>query len=222
MQTNLFQKDHKQYIEVVREKVRIYGKSEATISELLAIVMGNTAKADVCGKLAALSVRDLFAMSATDFSSIEGISKTLGERLEASISLAKLLSEQSMPETVTISSPEDAFEVFKFLRHEEQEQLVVAFLNTKNQVIGRETIFKGSLDSSIVHPREIYRRAVQKAAKSIIVAHQHPSGSCNPSPEDIAVTKRLVECGDVLGVELFDHLIIGDGTYISLKEKGYM
>jgi len=222
MQTNLFQQDHKKYIDVVREKVRIYGKREATIPELLAIVIGNSAKSDICGKLSALSVRDLFAMTSTDFSSLEGISKAHGERLEAAIALAKVLSEQSLPETATIRSPEDGFEVFKFLRHEEQEQFVVAFLNTKNQVIGRETIFKGTLNSSIVHPREIYRRAVQKSAGSIIVAHQHPSGNPVPSPEDIEVTKRLVECGEIIGIDCVDHLIIGDGTYISLKEKGYM
>jgi DNA repair protein RadC len=103
-----------------------------------------------------------------------------------------------------------------------QEHFVCLYLNTKNQVIHRQTIFIGSLNASIVHPREVFREAVRRAAASVICAHNHPSGDASPSREDIEVTKRLVECGKMIGIELLDHLIIGDNKYVSLKEKGYV
>lgn len=86
----------------------------------------------------------------------------------------------------------------------------------------KQTIFIGSLNSSIVHPREIFREAVKRSATSIICAHNHPSGNAAPSPEDIEVTKRLQEAGYIIGIELVDHVIIGDHQFTSLKEKGYM
>ena len=92
----------------------------------------------------------------------------------------------------------------------------------KNEVLHKQTIFIGSLNSSIVHPREIFREAVKRSAASIICAHNHPSGNPAPSPEDIEVTKRLSEAGALMGIEVLDHVIIGDHQFISLKEKGYM
>ncbi|OXS67536.1 DNA repair protein RadC [Lysinibacillus sp. KCTC 33748] len=100
-------------------------------------------------------------------------------------------------------------------------KLVVLFLNVKNQIIHRKTIFIGSLNASIVHPREIYREAVKRSAASIICAHNHPSGVPTPSDEDIEVTRRILEAGYIIGIDLIDHLIIGDHQFISLKEKGY-
>jgi DNA repair protein RadC len=89
-------------------------------------------------------------------------------------------------------------------------------------VIHRQTIFIGSLNASIVHPREVYKEAFRRSAASIICIHNHPSGDPAPSREDIEVTKRLVECGRIIGIELLDHLIIGEHKYVSLKEKGYV
>ena len=102
-----------------------------------------------------------------------------------------------------------------------QEHFVVLFLNTKNQVLHKKTIFIGSLNASIVHPREIFREAVKRSAASIICAHNHPSGVPTPSPEDIDVTTRLMEAGLIIGIDLIDHIIIGDHQFISMKEKGY-
>lgn len=96
------------------------------------------------------------------------------------------------------------------------------FLNTKNQVLHKQTIFIGSLNASIVHPREVFKEALRRSAASIICFHNHPSGDPTPSREDIEVTKRLAECGKIIGIEILDHLIIGDQKYISLKEKGYL
>ncbi|MBJ8111708.1 DNA repair protein RadC [Bacillus cereus group sp. N6] len=99
---------------------------------------------------------------------------------------------------------------------------ICLYLNTKNQVIHRQTIFIGSLNTSIVHPREVFKEAFRRAAASIICLHNHPSGDPTPSREDIEVTKRLVECGRIIGIEVLDHIIIGDHKFVSLKEKGHI
>ncbi len=103
-----------------------------------------------------------------------------------------------------------------------QEHFVCIYLNTKNQVLHRQTIFIGSLNASIVHPREVFKEAFRRSAASIICFHNHPSGDPTPSREDIVVTKRLVECGKMIGIEILDHIIIGDKKYVSIKEKGYI
>ncbi|PEZ41712.1 DNA repair protein RadC [Bacillus thuringiensis] len=99
---------------------------------------------------------------------------------------------------------------------------ICLYLNTKNQVLHRQTIFIGSLNTSIVHPREVFKEAFRRAAASIICLHNHPSGDPTPSREDIEVTKRLVECGQIIGIEVLDHIIIGDHKFVSLKEKGHI
>jgi len=98
----------------------------------------------------------------------------------------------------------------------------VLFLNVKNEVLHSRTIFIGSLNSSIVHPREVFREAVKRSAASIICAHNHPSGNPAPSPEDIEVTKRLAEAGRIVGIDLLDHIIIGDHKFLSLKEGDFI
>ena len=96
------------------------------------------------------------------------------------------------------------------------------YLNTKNQVLHKKTVFIGSLNASIVHPREVYKEALRRSAASIICIHNHPRGDPSPSREDIEVTKRLNECGKIIGIDLLDHLIIGENKFVSLKEKGYL
>lgn len=97
--------------------------------------------------------------------------------------------------------------------------MILINLDTKNKVISKKEIFKGGLKSSLVHPREIFREAVKDSAASIIICHNHPSGDPTPSRDDINITTRLKECGKMMGIELLDHLIIGDNRFISLKEK---
>ncbi|EOO64346.1 DNA repair protein RadC [Bacillus cereus VD196] len=112
--------------------------------------------------------------------------------------------------------------LFCFVIFRIYENFTCLYLNTKNQVIHRQTIFIGSLNTSIVHPREVFKEAFRRAAASIICLHNHPSGDPTPSREDIAVTKRLVECGQIIGIEVLDHIIIGDHKFVSLKEKGHI
>lgn len=108
------------------------------------------------------------------------------------------------------------------LRYLQKEHFVCLFLNTKNHVIGQETLSMGSLNASIVHPREVFRAAIKCSSASIICAHNHPSGDPTPSPEDISLTARLLQAGEIIGIDVLDHLIIGDSSFVSLKEKGHM
>src|SRR5699024_8011143 len=142
--------------------------------------------------------------------SIRGIGQAKGVTLLAALEVGKRIQQYKPEERYIIRSPEDGAEyVMEEMRSLNQEHLVALFLNTKNQIIHHQTIFIGSLNASIVHPREIFREAVKRSAASIICAHNHPSGDPSPSQEDIHVTRRLVEAGKVMGIELLDHLVIG-------------
>lgn len=123
----------------------------------------------------------------------------------------------------TVRSPQDFANIaMKFIGDEDREIFLVACLSTKNQIQSLHRCHIGSLNASIVTPREVFKTAFLQNAASIIVAHTHPSGICTPSPEDIDVTHRLQEAGELLGVEVLDHLIVCEHDFLSLKEKGYM
>lgn len=122
-----------------------------------------------------------------------------------------------------ISNPAEAHEVAQsYLAGLDREHFAVILLNTKNRVIGINTVSVGTLNSSLVHPREVFKPAIVGNAAMVILAHNHPSGDPTPSREDVEVTRRLVEAGKILGIEVLDHIIIGEENYYSLKEKGLM
>lgn len=124
-----------------------------------------------------------------------------------------------------IQSPKDARDIFESVFNmsvESEEILAMLVLDTKNQVIGAFEVSRGAINSSIVHPREVYKRALLINGNTIMIAHNHPSGDPTPSREDINITQRLREAGAILGVELLDHLIFGDECYISLKDRGQL
>ena len=108
------------------------------------------------------------------------------------------------------------------MKHLTQEHFVVLFLDTKSFVVSKKTIFIGSLNKAIVHPREVFKEAIKRSSASVICAHNHPSGDPTPSEQDIGLTHRLYEAGELIGIKLLDHLIIGDDQFVSLKEKGYL
>jgi DNA repair protein RadC len=123
-----------------------------------------------------------------------------------------------------VSCPEDAAKIASaYISDEDREVFLVMCLNTKNEVIGLHTAHVGSLNASIVHPRDVMKCAILNNAASIIVSHNHPSGNATPSREDIDVTKRPAEAGRIIGIELLDHVIVSyKGDHVSLKEKGYI
>lgn len=150
------------------------------------------------------------------------MNKTSAKRINI-VSL-KLVKESSLLyKERSIRSPEDGYQLMKlFLEDKDREHFIVASLDTKNQPVSINVCHIGSLNASIVHPREVMKAAVLGNAASIIVGHNHPSGLTDCSKEDIEVTKRLVEAGKIMGIELLDHIIVGDNSFSSLKEKGYI
>ncbi|WP_226668697.1 RadC family protein [Metabacillus litoralis] len=136
----------------------------------------------------------------------------------------KLVKESSLLyKERSIRSPNDGYQLMKlFLEDKDREHFIVASLDTKNQPVSINVCHIGSLNASIVHPREVMKAAVLSNAASIIVGHNHPSGKTEPSKEDLEVTKRLKEAGKIIGIDVLDHIIVGDETFTSLKEKGYI
>ena len=212
-----------------RERVVRLGASRLTNQEILAILIGSGTKNEPVTTLAGRvlmhfeGLKLLSDATIEELTAIKGIGVAKGVQILAAIELGKRMSQYKPEDRYVIKSPDDgANYIMEEMRILNQEHFVVLFLDTKNQIIHRQTIFIGSLNASIVHPREVFREAVKRSAASIIVAHNHPSGDPSPSQEDIHVTRRLAESGKMIGIELIDHLIIGDRKFVSLKEKGYL
>ncbi|MUV39430.1 UPF0758 protein [Lentibacillus sp. JNUCC-1] len=212
-----------------RERLLKFGASHLSNQELLAILLGSGTKNESVMALANRvlmhfeGVQLLKNSTIEELTAIKGIGDAKGVVILAALELGQRMNQFKPGEKYVIRSPEDGADfVMEEMRHLNQEHFVVLFLDTKNQVIHRKTIFIGSLNASIVHPREVFREAVKRSAASIICAHNHPSGDPTPSREDIHVTKRLAESGKLVGIELLDHIVIGDRKFISLKEKGYL
>ncbi len=210
-----------------RERLHAYGAQALTTAELIAILIrvGN-------GERSAVSLGEFLL---AEFGSIKGVAnasleqlakvKGLGEAKAAQIKAAiefgnrlSLFSEEGRP---SIGGPRDVANLLMpDLRYQKKEHLKSLLLDTKNRVLAIKTVSIGDLSSSIVHPREVYKDAVIASAASIIVAHNHPSGDPTPSSEDVSVTKRLIQAGEIMGIDLLDHIVIGDGVFVSLKERG--
>ncbi|MBU8565686.1 DNA repair protein RadC [Virgibacillus pantothenticus] len=212
-----------------RERLLKNGPAHVSNAELLAIILGSGTREESVISLANRllmhfeGLKLLNDATIEELTAIKGIGTAKGVLILAAMELGKRMNGFQPEERYVIRSPEDGADyVMEELRSLNQEHFVALFLNTKNQIIHRQTIFIGSLNASIVHPREVYREAVKRSAASVIVAHNHPSGDPTPSQEDIHVTRRLVESGKMIGIELIDHLIIGNRNYVSLKEKGYL
>ncbi|MFD2759557.1 RadC family protein [Lentibacillus juripiscarius] len=212
-----------------RERLVKFGPSHLANQELLAILIASGTKNESVMVLANRvlmhfeGVHLLKDATMEELTAIKGIGEAKAVLLLASMELGRRMNQFKQSDRYVIRSPEDGADyVMEEMRILNQEHFVVLFLNTKNQIIHRQTIFIGSLNASIVHPREVFREAVKRSAASIICAHNHPSGDPAPSQEDVHVTRRLAESGKMIGIELLDHLVIGDRKFVSLKEKGYL
>jgi len=212
-----------------RERLLQFGAEALNNAELLAILLRTGTLAESSVKLAgnvlaaAGGLRNMIDMSIEQMTAIRGIGNAKALQLKAGIELGRRLARTGLEDTPAITSPRDAAElVMDELRYLQKEHFIVLFLNTKNRVVGKETLSIGSLNASIVHPREVFLSAIKRSSASIICAHNHPSGDPTPSQEDIQVTKRLADAGTLLGIELLDHLIIADRSFVSLKELGLM
>ncbi|WP_246941519.1 RadC family protein [Bacillus pinisoli] len=212
-----------------RERLVQDGATSLSNQELLAILLRTGSKESSVIQLANRlltqfeGLRLLKDATIEELTSIKGIGETKAIQIMAALELGRRVGRLQYDDRYVIRTPEDgANYMMEEMRFLSQEHFVCLYLNTKNQVLHRQTIFIGSLNASIVHPREVFKEAFKRSAASIICLHNHPSGDPSPSKEDIEVTKRLSECGKIIGIELLDHLIIGDQKYVSLKEKGYV
>ncbi|MGO4538104.1 RadC family protein [Paenibacillus sp. 2TAB19] len=212
-----------------RERMMRYGAEALSHAELLAILLRTGTQRQSAIHLAGSvlqqcgSLRNLMDMSMEQLTAIRGIGPAKALQLRAGIELGRRITRSKLEETVTVRKPQDAADyVMEELRYLKKEHFLCLFLNTKNHIIAQETLSVGTLNASLVHPREVFRAAIQRSSASIICVHNHPSGDPTPSPEDIALTKRLVEAGELVGIEVLDHLVIGDARFVSLKEQGYM
>ncbi|WP_205178522.1 RadC family protein [Siminovitchia thermophila] len=212
-----------------RERLIQHGAASLSNQELLAILLRTGTKSksalQLANKLLAQFDGLLWLKEAAleEIMGIKGIGKVKAVQIAAAIELGRRIGNLTYDDRYIIRTPEDgANYVMNDMRFLTQEHFVCLYLNTKNQVLHRQTIFIGSLNASIVHPREVFKEAFRRSAASIICFHNHPSGDPTPSREDIEVTNRLVECGKMMGIEILDHLIIGDNKYVSMKEKGFI
>ncbi|WP_338451471.1 DNA repair protein RadC [Niallia oryzisoli] len=212
-----------------RERYIHYGPESLSNQELIALMLRTGTKEESVLQLSNRllthfeGLRLLKDATLDEITSIKGIGTAKAIQVLASIELGRRISNLQHDDRYVIRSPEDGAKyVMNDMRFLSQEHFVTLYLNTKNQVLHKKTIFIGSLNASIVHPREIYKEALRRSAASIVCVHNHPSGDPSPSREDIEVTRRIVECGKILGIELLDHLIIGENKFVSLKEKGYL
>ncbi len=158
-----------------------------------------------------------------DLQDLKGIGEAKATQLIALSELSRRFKSFKSGEDIKIKQPKDIVDyVMEDMRYLKKEYLKLIMLNTKNVIIKSVDISVGSLNSSIVHPREVFIEAIKCSSASIIVCHNHPSGDPTPSKEDIGITSRLKECGKLIGIEVLDHIIIGNGIYVSLKEKGVL
>lgn len=209
-----------------RERLAKYGAEVLSNAELLAIILRNGTRNDSALSLAnkllssGSGIRYLYESSFEELKGIKGIGTAKASQIKASLELGKRLRSFRGGSNLYIKSPEDAVEiVMEDMRYLKKECLRVILLNVKNMVLSIKDVSIGSINTSIVHPREIFVEAIKCSSASIIMCHNHPSGDPTPSDEDINVTKRVFEAGKIIGIDLLDHIIIGDGRYISLKEK---
>jgi DNA repair protein RadC len=199
-----------------------HGTPALATTELLALLLGT---ADAPGLAQELlnqfgSLHQLARASKEQLMRLHGIGNAQAGRLLAVLELSRRLQAPPAEEKLRITSPADsAHLLLPRLRYLEQEELHIILLDTRNRVLGVQAIYKGSLNSSMIRIGEIFRPAIEAPAAAIIVAHNHPSGQADPSPEDISVTRKIVQAGQLLDISVLDHLIIGQGVYVSLRER---
>lgn len=200
-----------------------YGPTSLSNTELLAILIGTPYQLQDAQRLisALEGMHGLARASTGELSSYPGMGHTTSARLKAAFELSRRYAVEQPADLYQIRSPADAANLLMLqMAAYEQEHLVQLILDTKNRVQSQHTVYKGSLNTSLIRVGELFREPIRRAANAIIIAHNHPSGDPSPSPEDVSVTRQIVEAGKLLDIEVLDHLIIGRNRFISLKERG--
>ena len=214
------------------EKCIRYGVQALTNRELLAVILRTGAKGkhvlDLAGELLNLvPEREGFTgirrLSMTELSAVHGIGKVKAVQLKCILEIARRMAREEAGEGTAFTSAETVAGYYmEDLRHLEQEEIHVMFLNTKQNLLRDFLVSKGTVNASVITPREILIEGLRSLAVSMILVHNHPSGDPSPSESDLLLTRRVKEAGDVIGISLLDHIIIGDKRYLSFRQQQIM
>jgi DNA repair protein RadC len=210
-----------------RERLARLGPQSLSTAELLAIllrvgVVGETS-VQVGQRLLQTfgGIAGLHRASFAELSNQKGVKLAKAAQIKAAIELGRRLVQESPEERPSVHSPADAAELVQYeMSALEQEELRVLLLDTRNHLLHIEVVYRGSVNSSQVRVAEVFKAAIRRNAPNLIVIHNHPSGDPTPSPDDIAITRLIAQAGEILDVKLLDHIIIGSGRFVSLKERG--
>ena len=212
-----------------RERLELVGPEALRDAELLAVLfrtgtrtMGAVALAESLLKEVG-DLRRLQRASLQELQQVPGIGRVKSIELKAALELGMRLSRHKAPRRKKIGGAQDVADLLMYqFKEYETEHFKSVLLNIKNEVLGVEDVSRGSVNETLAAPSDVFRRAVREGASGVIVAHNHPSGNPEPSQADITLTRRLSEAGDVLGIKLLDHVVFGDGRYVSLQERHLM
>ncbi len=210
-----------------REKLYKYGVKSLSNAELIAVIIRTGHREDTAIDLAnrilsmdKSGISYLSHVTVEELTTIKGIGNCKAAQIIAAIELGKRISRYGGEDKIKVDSPIVLVQLLmEEMRYLKKEYFKIAILDTKNQIISIENISIGNLNASIVHPREVFNIAIKRNANSIILIHNHPSGDPTPSAEDINITHRLIDAGNIIGINVLDHIIIGDNKYISFKQR---
>lgn len=209
-----------------RERLQQHGAEALSSQEILALILGRGIKGEsvmvTAQRLLSAfgNVKNISEASIEELSAVKGIGPAKASQLKASFELAKRKDEHN-GEQIAVRSHQDVIKLVKQqLKGKKKEQFLILCLDTRNNLIKISTISTGTLDTSLVHPREVFKEAIQSLSSSIILIHNHPSGNPEPSDADIDITKRILETGKIVGIDVLDHIIVADNNSFSFKEKG--
>lgn len=210
-----------------REKLYSHGAHALSNAELLAILIRTGHKEDtaidVARRILSMDDRGIAFLADTtvqELTEIKGIGECKAAQILAAIEIGKRLNKIGSHDKVKVTTPSIIADLMiDEMRYLNKEHFKIAILDTKNQILTIENISVGTLNASIVHPRDVFKIAIKRNANSIILIHNHPSGDTTPSNEDINITNRLIDAGNLIGIKVLDHIIIGDNKYLSFKER---
>ncbi|MBI5837616.1 MAG: DNA repair protein RadC [Candidatus Eisenbacteria bacterium] len=207
-----------------REKLLERGASALSDLELLILLLGTGVRGRGSAETAAELLRPgLPALGVTgvrDLMRVPGVKSAKAARLLAGVELGRrMFGRDDLDAPPTVSGPEDVVRLVRHIRRARKEHFVALFLNARHQVVKQETISIGTLNASLVHPREVFQPAVGESAAAVILVHNHPSGDPTPSEEDVQLTGRLVQAGRIMGIEVLDHVIVCAQAFVSLKSR---
>jgi len=211
-----------------RERLQKYGSESLSAQEIIALILGRGISGESVMVTAQRllsrfgNLKGLAGASLEELSQVRGIGLAKAAQIKAAVELASRLEGTTEAwQNPLLKKPENIFELVKGnLKGKKKEHFLVVSLDTRSRLIKVSEVSVGSLDSSIVHPREAFKEAVSASAASVILVHNHPSGDTTPSEDDIKLTRRLAAAGEVMGIEVLDHIIVADNTYLSLKREG--